>query len=200
MSDYAVSVLVKPLMRRVRELAPQISLEVKPIPPDALGSDRALLQHDLLIAPMTCNFPGKWEEVFRDRFVCVTDPSNLRLAHGSLTLDDLAALPHAAPGFAPQDVLNPAERPPDDLRAPWHVQVSTVGWLPVPFVVAGTDLVAVVPERLARRVAARACVTVSEPPFANVELIEAAWWHPTRSANPALRWLRQTVTQAASAI
>ena len=34
---------------------------------------------------------------------------------------------------------------------PRHIQVTTEGWLPLPFVVAGTDLVAVVPERLARR-------------------------------------------------
>jgi hypothetical protein len=44
---------------------------------------------------------------------------------------------------------------------------------------AGTDLVAMVPERLARRVAEPAGVLVVEPPFGSVELIEAAWWHPT---------------------
>jgi DNA-binding transcriptional LysR family regulator len=200
MSDYAVTVLVKPLMRRAAELAPGVGLEVKPIPPDALESDRALLQHDLLIAPMTHEFPGECEEIFRDRFVCITDPANPLLADGRLTLDDLGTLPHAAPALGPQDALNPAERALDDPHVPWRVQVSTVGWLPVPFAVAGTDLVAIVPERLARRVAAKAGVAVCEPPFGNAELIEAAWWHPTRSDNPALRWLRRIVTEAASAL
>jgi DNA-binding transcriptional LysR family regulator len=200
MSDYAAMVLVKPLMRRVGEVAPGVRLEVSPIPPDALESDRALLQHDLLIAPGTYKFPGRREEVFRDRFVCITDPANPRLAGGGLTMADLGDLPHAAPTFGPRDLLNPAERALDGLRVPRRVQVSTVGWLPLPFVVAGTDLVAIVPERLARRVAAKAGVAVCEPPFGKVELIEAAWWHPTRTGHPALRWLRRTVAEAASAL
>ncbi|MGD0558278.1 MAG: LysR family transcriptional regulator [Streptosporangiaceae bacterium] len=197
MSDYAVTVLVEPLVRRVHELAPDVSIELNPIPPDMQETDRGMLQHDLLIAPTGFRFPGESEEVFRDRFVCITDPANPRLTRGTLTLEDLAELPHAAPTFGHRGLLNPAERALDDLQVNRHVQVTTVGWLPIPFVVAGTDLVAVVPERLARRVAATAGVVVCEPPFGTVELVEAAWWHPTRSGDPALRWLRSIASEAA---
>lgn len=68
--------------------------------------------------------------------------------------------------------------------------VTTGGWLPLPFLVAGSDLVAAVPESLARRVSGAAGVTVTEPPFGTVELTEAAWWHPQHAADPALTWLR----------
>jgi hypothetical protein len=47
-------------------------------------------------------------------------------------------------------------------------------------VVAGTDLVAAVPQRLARLVSDLAGVTIVEPPFGDIELVEALWWHPTR--------------------
>ena len=67
----------------------------------------------------------------------------------------------------------------DELGVRRRVQIRVTGWLPLPFVVAGTDLVAIVPERLAHRVADPAGVLVVEPPFGTVELIEAAWWHPT---------------------
>jgi DNA-binding transcriptional LysR family regulator len=196
MSDYAVTVLVEPLMRRVHELAPSVTLELNPIPPDMAETERGILQFDLLIAPLGYRFPGESEEVFRDRFVCITDPANPRLTNGKLTMEDLTALPHAAPTFGHRGVLNSADRALDDLHVTRHVQVTTVGWLPIPFVVAGTDLVAVVPERLARRVAATAGVQVCEPPFGTIELIEAAWWHPTRSQDPALRWLRSIAIEA----
>jgi DNA-binding transcriptional LysR family regulator len=196
MSDYAVTVLVEPLMRRVHELAPNVTLELTPIPPDMADSDRGILRYDLLIAPLGYRFPADCEEVFRDRFVCITDPANPRLTDGRLTMEDLSALPHAAPTFGQRGVLNSVDRVLDDLHVTRHVQVTTVGWLPVPFVVAGTDLVAVVPERLARRVAATAGVVVCEPPFGTVELIEAAWWHPTRGQDAALRWLRSIATEA----
>ncbi len=199
MSDYAVTVLVEPLVRRVHELASGVSIELNPIPPDMQETDRGMLQHDLLIAPVGLGyrFPGEHEEVFRDRFVCITDPANPRVTDGTLTLEDLSELPHAAPTFGQPGLLNPAERALDDLQVNRHVQVTTVGWLPIPFVVAGTDLVAVVPERLARRVAATAGIAIVEPPFGTVELVEAAWWHPTRSGDPALRWLRSIASEAA---
>jgi len=51
-------------------------------------------------------------------------------------------------------------------------------------------MVAIVPERLARRVASAAGVAVVEPPFGHVDLVEAAWWNPMRATDPALTWLR----------
>jgi len=198
MSDYAVTVLIDPLLRRVQELAPGVGLTVHPLPPDMHESDRGMLQHDLVIGPLGMRFPGESEEIFRDRYVCLIDPANPRLAGGALSLADFGELPQAVATFGQRDPVNQAEMALVALGLPRHVQVTTVGWLPLPFVVAGTDLVAVVPERLARRVAATAGVTVCEPPFGTIELIEAVWWHPTRTGDQALRWLRSIAVQVAA--
>jgi DNA-binding transcriptional LysR family regulator len=88
----------------------------------------------------------------------------------------------------------------DELGVRRQVQVMTAGFLPLPFLVAGTDLVAVVPERLALRVAASLGLAVAEPPFGRVELIETLWWHPDRAAAPEHAWLRRTLTEAAAAL
>jgi DNA-binding transcriptional LysR family regulator len=189
LSDYAVTVLIEPLLRRVREEAPMVSLNLSPIPPDMQESDRGLRDHDLLIGPVGFAFPGESEVIFRDRWVCIVDPANPRLRDGWLSLEDIGALPHAA-AFLGHSGLNPADRVLDELGVRRRVQVTVVGWLPLPFVVAGTNLVAIIPERLARRVASMAGVLVVEPPFGQLDLIEAAWWHPARSADPALGWLR----------
>jgi DNA-binding transcriptional LysR family regulator len=198
MSDYAVTVLIDPLLRRAHEVAPGVGLTINPLPPDLSESNRALLQHDLMIGPVGFAFLGESKVIFRDRFVCITDPANPRLTKGELTLDDIAELPLAVATFGqPPGNLSAPQRVLEALGVPQHVQVTTVGWLPLPFVVAGTDLLAIVPERLARRVAATARVTVCEPPFGTAELIEAAWWHPTRSRDPALRWLLSIVAEVA---
>jgi DNA-binding transcriptional LysR family regulator len=189
MSDYAVSVLIEPLLRRVQEEAPMVGLKLSPIPPGMEHSDRGLREHDLLVAPMGFAFPGECEVIFRDRFVCIVDPANPRLRDGWLSLDDIGALPHAIATFGPGH-LNRADRVLDELGVRRRAQVRVSAWLPLPFVVAGTDMVAIVPERLARRVENEAGVIVVEPPFGHVELIEAAWWHPPRTHDPALCWLR----------
>ena len=200
MSDYAVTVLVDPLLRRVHEEAPQVGLTVHPLPPDLAESDRGMLQHDLVIGPLGFSFPGESEEIFRDRFVCIVDPGNSRLAGGALSLADFGELPHAVATFGQREMLNQAESALEALGVPRNIQVTTEGWLPLPFVVAGTDLVAVVPERLARRVASTAGVVVCEPPFGTIELLEAVWWHPTRSGDQAVRWMRAITAEVAAAL
>lgn len=192
LSDYAVTVLIEPLLRRVREEAPRVGLRLSPIPADMQENDRGLRDHDLLIGPLGFAFPGECEEVFRDRWVCIVDPANPRLRDGWLSLEDIDALPHAAP-FLGHIGLNPADRVLDELGVRRRVQVKVVGLLPLPFVVAGTDLVAIIPERLAHRVASMAGVVAVEPPFGQVDLIEAIWWHPARSADPVLGWLRSVL-------
>jgi DNA-binding transcriptional LysR family regulator len=198
MSDYAVTVLVDPLLRRVQEVAPGVGVTVNPIPGDMQDSDRSLLQHDLMVAPRGFTFPGESEVIFRERYVCLVDPVNPWLTDGSLSLSDFGAMPQAVATFGQREMLNQAEQALTLLGIPRHVQVTTEGWLPLPFVVAGTNLVAVVPERLARRVAGSAGVLVIEPPFGTLELIEAVWWHPTRSGDQALRWLRSIVAEVAA--
>jgi len=68
------------------------------------------------------------------------------------------------------------------------VRVAVRGWLALPFVVEGTDMVAIVPERLARRFAGTELVRVP-PPFGPVDLVEGYWFQPTDQAEPGLHWL-----------
>jgi len=193
-SDYTVSILAEPLLRRVHEIAPKVRLELDPIPPDMSESERGLIKYDLLIGPLTYNFPGRHTVLFRDRFVCVVDPGNPRLKDGALTLEDLEALPHAVPTFG-HSLPTPADRALNELGVRRRVQITVVGWLTVPFVVSGTGLVAVVPERLARKVARTANLAVVEPPFGDVALVECAFWHPKRSGDPAVRWLLSVIRE-----
>jgi DNA-binding transcriptional LysR family regulator len=136
--------------------------------------------------------------------VYVADPANPRLrasADGAwrLTAADLAALPHAAARF-PDPGSDPAGIALLQRGISPNVVLTTGGWLPLPFLIAGTDLVAAVPERLARRVSEAAGVTLVEPPFGTVELVEAAWWHPLHATDLALTWLRGIVADVAASL
>jgi DNA-binding transcriptional LysR family regulator len=185
------------LLRRAHELAPEARLDLRPVPAELISGDRGLLQHDLVIAPLGYYRPaGQPEVICRDRFVCVADPGNPRLRDGRLTLEDLKALPHAAARL-PHAEEDPVAAALDRHGITPRVVLTAAGWLPIPFRVAASDMVAVVPERLARRLAGAAGVVVVEPPFGRVELVEAAWWHPMRATDPALSWLRGVLRAAA---
>jgi DNA-binding transcriptional LysR family regulator len=198
-TDYAIIVLGEPLFKQLCHIAPHIRLQLDAIPAEPPESDSSLMRCDALIAPLGSGIVGSHRVLFRDRFVCVVDPANPRLKDGRLTLRDLRELPHAARG-AGRSRPGPADRVLDELGVTRRVQVSAVGWLPLPFLVAGTDLVAVVPERLARRVAGPAGLAVAEPPFGRVGLVEALWWHPDRAPAPEHGWLRRVLVDVAAAL
>jgi DNA-binding transcriptional LysR family regulator len=193
-TDYVITVLAEVLLRRVGAVAPGIRLDFDSIPEDMHESEHGLRNCDALIGPLGFGFPGSQEPLFRDRFVCVVDPANPRLKDGRLTLDDLAALPHAARSYGTTHVT-PTDRVMDELSVRRRVQVATGGFLPLPFLVTGTDLVTIIPERLAQRVA-----VPLGPAERRVELIETLWWHPDRATTPEHAWLRRTLTEAAASL
>jgi DNA-binding transcriptional LysR family regulator len=195
LSDWSIVILCEKFLRRVHELAPGVNLQVGRITPEMPESDTWVHQHDLLIAPAGFYEPGGLRQVIcRDRFVCVLDPANPRLKDGQLSLADLKVMPHVVP-VLPHAQADPVRAAMDKLGVTPPVAITTAGWLTLPFLVAGTDMVAVVPERLARRLSHAAGVAVAEPPFGTIELVQAAWWHPLRATDPAHAWLRMILTE-----
>ena len=189
MSDYAIAVVHDPLLARVSELAPGVHLRIDHLGPDARTSDRVLLEYDALVAPLGFGFPGESRPLWRDRMVCLVDRGHPRLGPDGLTLADLAELPHAVAAFGP-GTLTPVDRVFGELGIDRRIEVSVAGWLPLPFVVEGTDLVAVVPERLARiHTRCRGPLVQVEPPFGPVLLAEGYWFARDRLADPAHQWL-----------
>jgi DNA-binding transcriptional LysR family regulator len=200
LSDYSMVVLGHSLLRRVRALAPNVRLRLRLATPDKADDDRELLGYDVLVAPAGFRPDGQPEVIMRDRLVYVADPGNPRLRDGTLTASDLQALPHAAARM-PHPGADPATAALERLGITPTIVVTTGGWLPLAFLVAGTDLVAAIPERLARRVCDAAGVTIAtitDPTLDAIELIEAAWWHPMRAPDPALTWLRTTLHDIAA--
>ena len=196
LSDYSMTVLGGPLLRRVHARAPDAGIKLRLAARELAGGDRDLLGYDLLIAPLRPQLDGRPEVILQDRIVYVADPANPRLRDGRLTVEDLAALPHAAARF-PDPGSDPAALALLQHGISPNVLLTTAGWLPLPFLVVGTDMVAAVPERLARQVSNGAGITVIEPPFGLIEYIEAAWWHSLRTVDPGLTWLRGIVAEVA---
>ena len=98
-------------------------------------------------------------------------------------------MPHAVAGFGP-GILTPADRAFGELGIARRVALQVHGFLPLPFVIAGTDMVAVVPEKLARmHVRDDGPLVVVEPPFGEVVLAEGYWFGRDRLSDPAHRWL-----------
>ena len=122
--------------------------------------------------------------------------------HQELTPARLAVLPWVVP-FAPErgfSAAAPITRQFTRLGVEPDTRVRVESYLAVPHLVAGTDRVALVQERLARDVAAGLGLVVRECPGTDGEdgagtICERFWWHADLDNDPAHRWLRSLLVE-----
>lgn len=184
-SDYALAFMSAPLLELFEAEAPHASVEFAPM--NALDPID-LLREDIAIASATRGVPGKRQALFSDTMVCIVRADHPRLRDGALTLRDLAELPYVQVNFADGVVMYADDVLADAGIRP-RVARSAPGFLPVPWAIAGTDMYGFVPARLAALHAAQLGLVAATTPLALPVLVESAFWHPSRSNDPAVRWL-----------
>ncbi len=184
-SDYALSVMTGPLLRVLAEQAPDVSIEFGSL--NNIGPVD-LLREDVAIASAAHGVPGKRQSLFSDAMSCIVRSDHPRLVDGALSLDDLATIPYVqvvlaehVTTFSDDALAAAAIRPTVAMTAP--------GFLPVPYLVADSDMFAFVPARLADRYREHLGITIAKVPLQLPTLVESAFWHPSRHNDPALRWL-----------
>jgi DNA-binding transcriptional LysR family regulator len=194
-SDYAATLMVGPLRQILREEAPAVSVDFIPTG-NLRGELTEYSKVDLLVAPAGYGMPGSTRQLFRDSFVAVVDAENPVLQCGSLTLQELAGLPHAV-GYFGEDVLTPADKLFARRGLQRKVAAVVSGFLSLPLLVEGTDLAAMVPRMLAARAQRSGGIAVLEFPVDHeASLVESLFWHPSQTEDPANLWLRSVVQRS----
>ena len=84
------------------------------------------------------------------------------------------------------------------LSADLDVRATTQGLLEIPFLLAGTQLVATLPEDLARTLAKLAPVKLLPVPFETPDTHEVVIWHRRNEPDPGHAWLREVLISVAT--
>lgn len=198
-SDYALAVIGEPLSRAIHAEAPGVRLRFHQITVPAVddiaatlaGTDGLFMPHGFL-----ADYPAV--ELYEDRWLCMVAADNA-IAGERLTQDDLARLPWVVLHHRPTDYA-PALRQLTMLGVEPRIEVIVENFQSMPFLVAGTGRIALIQQRLARKIASTAEVRVLECPFAAVPVKEAMWWHPTHRQDARHRWLREIVTRVGAEV
>jgi LysR family nod box-dependent transcriptional activator len=152
---------------------------------------------DLLIIPTGFMSPDHPSEVlYRENFVCMVWRDGA-LAGGRLDFERYVAAEHV--------VMQPAGGRADAFEG-WflkrygitrRVAVLTYSFITLPALVVGTDRVATVHERVARRLAGVWPLEIQPAPLAIDAMEQAMQWHKLRTNDPGLAWLRGLAADAA---
>mgnify|MGYP001806224796 CR=1 FL=1 len=195
LSDYAIMRL-QPALAAVIAEAPGIQVDLQAIPERPMESELDLVTHDFVVLVPGIGIEGEHVPLIDDDYVCLVDQNNPAIASGSLSFEDFVALPQAVAQFGRLH-FTPADRRLRELgidrRQP---RVTTSSFLPLPSIVAGTDLVAVVPRVLADRLGPITGTVGVDAPFGSVEISLKLWWHSSHAQDPAHAWFRQRLVAA----
>jgi DNA-binding transcriptional LysR family regulator len=137
------------------------------------------------------------QRLFTERFDCVlrSDHPALGKTQRALDLETFTRLSHVQ--IAPRGTRGGMV---DELLArrgkTRHVALRVADFLVAPLVVAGSDLVLTVPERVARVFAGTHGLRVVEPPLDIPGFTMWQIWHARRKQEPAHVWLRGLLAQA----
>lgn len=194
MSDFAAMEL-KSLFAIALIAAPEIRVNLLPLPTNPTDSQRDLLKHDFVAAVPGIGIEGEHAELFVDQYVCLIDKNNPALLDGELSWEAFTNLPQAVCDFG-QAHLTPADRKLRELGFSREAHVKTTSFMPLPSIISGTQLVAVVPKRLAEKFAPLTNAIGVPAPFGRVDIIETLWWHPSHNSDPAHVWLRNILTSS----
>lgn len=206
-ADYAQFVVLPPLVARLQAQAPGIDLVVRDLGATPVAEALAHGLVDFVIAPRpgTSRLPHATEvfdesahifrrHLFDERFVCLVRDDHPRVKK-RLTLDTYVALPHAfiaprgTPGGIVDDVLG-------TLGLVRRVAVTVQSFLVAPWVIARSDLIITLAERLARALSTTLPLRLLKPPIAIPAFAMEVTWHERRHRDPAHRWLRAELLTA----
>lgn len=198
MSDFA-SLELTHVFESALEIAPGIDINIVPLPTNPTDSGRDMLKNDFVVAVPGIGIDGEHVELFTDHYVCLVDPNNSALVDGQLSWEAFTALPQAVHDFG-QAHLTPADRKLRELGFTRSAHVKASSFMPLPAIVSGTELVAIVPKRLADRLGPATGTVGVDAPFGHVPIIETLYWHPVHNSDPAHEWFREhLVAQTATA-
>ncbi|MEM1316503.1 MAG: LysR substrate-binding domain-containing protein, partial [Pseudomonadota bacterium] len=194
-TDYVHAVLTPSLLDAARREAPHARFGLLPFDPATVWS---LLENDAadlafvtgMTLPDARRLPGPTE-----RFKVIQRKGHPR-GPGPVSLDGFCAAEHVLVSPEGGGFVGAADRILADLGRERQVVCSLPSFLLAPTVVAGSDLIALIPERLARLHGD--LVDAFDPPFPSPSFSVDILWHPRRQRDPAHVWVRTLAARAAA--
>jgi DNA-binding transcriptional LysR family regulator len=196
-SDYITLVLIGPLMRRLQTIAPALTLEIVPT---TAGSLEALDvgEIDLLIVPDGFASPRHPSSVLmQEEHVVVGCRDNPALAT-DLTRGAFLACGHVAVAIGQRREAVFVERELNRMDIHRRIELTVSSFLAVPWVLQGTNRLAMMHARLAAIMAQNLPLRIVRSPFEIPPMRELLQFHRSRSLDPGILWLRERIQEVSA--
>ncbi|MEM8572762.1 MAG: LysR family transcriptional regulator [Pseudomonadota bacterium] len=195
-TDYVHSVFLTSLLQSLASQAPNARIAVLPFEPTTLWSQLEQDSADLALVTGMKLLEAKRRAGLVDTFKVIQRKDHPR-GTTDFTLDTFCAADHVLISPEGGGFLGATDKLLSEMGRSRRITCSLPSFLLAPSVVAGSDLLAMMPTRLAALHAES--VDQFDPPFPSPQFSVDLLWHPRRQKDPAHMWFRSIVAQIASA-
>lgn len=193
-NDYVELVLMPPLLRALARAAPGVKLEVRPWGLHEVPALLAQGEADLMIG-FYDELPSRHRQasLFEEEYVCIVRKGHPSV-RGKLTLERYLELSHVLVSQR-SDSPGSVDRALEKQGKRRKVALRVSHFLMVPVLIAQTDLVAALSRRAAEPFAEPLGLRLFPPPLPLPRGRIRAVWHEQVEADPAQRFLRDTIRE-----
>jgi DNA-binding transcriptional LysR family regulator len=189
MSDVSQMLYLPRLLPRLSAEAPGVALRVRPLP---LKAPHLILESgevDLAVGAFSRLIAGcRQKRLYREHYVCVVRQGHPRFDQG-MSAEAFCSVPQA--------VVDPRGYVHERLdawlaqqRVPRSVKLHVPYFVPLPLVIARSDLLVVMASRVAKTYAEMLPLKIMPPPVKLPTYETKLFWHERFHRDPANRWLR----------
>jgi DNA-binding transcriptional LysR family regulator len=191
-TDYALRAVVVPFIAALKVRAPHIRVRVVPVEPERLVNQLGQGKLDLaLMTPHTTPDELHSRALYDERYVCM-----MRADHPDagkpLTLDRFCALEQVLVSYEGEGFHGVTDDALAKIGRTRRVGLSVSSFLVLPDVLTISDMIAVVPERMAEN---RAGMFVCDTPASVQGFTKSMAWHERTHRSPAQQWLRELLLE-----
>lgn len=191
-TDYALRAVIVPFIAALKVQAPMIRVRVVPVEPDRLVSQLEQGKIDVaLITPHTTPSELHSRALYDERYVCMMRADH-HDAGRPLTLERFCSLEHVLVSYEGESFHGVTDNALADIGRSRRVGLSVSSFLVLPEVLAISNMIAVVPERMADN---RSGMFVCDAPVEIPGFTKSMAWHERSHRHPAQRWLRELLLQ-----
>ena len=199
--DYFDAFFLSNLIERFRRAVPSGRLNVRPLSLD-VDFERLLEEGELDVVIGNWPRPPEYQRttpLFDDEVVCMVAERHPLARKDSISADDYLIAQHLAPVRYAGGVRGAIDDHLHKLGVKRDIRVSLPYFHVAPYVLITTDLIFTTGRRFAAHYAKFLPIRILKAPLEFPPLRFYQLWHERTHAAPAARWLREQVTQVASA-
>ena len=195
-SDYGEFILLSKLMQKLETVAPKVKIRVRSLLDmksayQMLDSDKI----DLAIG----YFPEcpPWQEtevLFEEGFVGVCSAENPKISD-KVTLEDYLSVSHLLISPYNEDMTGWVDDALERQNLQRHVAISVPHFLAAPFIIANTNLVVTLAERVAKTYFDALNLRIFSLPLASEGFSMDMLWHTKNNGDLAHTWLRRIISE-----